>query len=36
MRNRTRGAIGAALAGAIAIAAAASGGEARFVASFTW
>jgi len=36
MRNRTRGAIGAALAGAIAIAAAASGGEARFVASYTW
>ncbi|WP_417742954.1 esterase-like activity of phytase family protein [Salipiger sp.] len=36
MRNRTRGAIGAALVGALAIAAAASGGEARFTASYTW
>ncbi|MBY6003320.1 esterase-like activity of phytase family protein [Salipiger bermudensis] len=36
MRNRTRGAIGAALAAALALAAAASGGEARFTASFTW
>ncbi|MCR8548292.1 esterase-like activity of phytase family protein [Salipiger sp. P9] len=36
MRLRTRGAISAALAGFLALAAAASGGEARFSGSFTW
>ncbi|MBN9888719.1 esterase-like activity of phytase family protein [Salipiger abyssi] len=36
MRLRARGALGAALAGCLALAAAASGGEAEFSGSFTW